>query len=482
MILRNSILNFIGLGVPLLVAVFTIPYLIEALGVERFGLLTLVWAVVSYFGLFDLGLGRALTLQLSRYLASGRETEVGELVWTALLAMASLGVIAGVTMFLLAPLGLAEVESSVRFQEQAETVLYLAWALPFIVLTTAYRGILESKGLFFQINAIRIPMGMFTFIGPFLVVMYWQVDLGAIALVLFLGRVLGCVIHAVVVHKELPNLNVWPVFSIEQAKPLFSVGGWLTVSNIVSPFMGYVDRFLIGALITAAAVAYYATPNEIITKLWIIPGAVTAVLFPHFASNLLGGTSRVKASFFKAQLVLFVIMFPICLTLFSFSKELLTLWVGENFALESYVIFRWFCVGILINCMAHIPYTLIQSSGDTRRTAIIHLLELPLFVCLLYWLVTQYGGEGAAIAWCARMSVDAFLMYHYGLKVVGVSLRLMAIKSILWIVACSVCFSLSLILGPIVGGFLSVLATVFSGWTLFAVFRERRVDNEESKV
>ena len=64
-LLRHTAFNLIGLGAPLLVAVGTIPVLIHALGPARFGLLTLIWAVVSYFGLFDLGLGRALTLLAS---------------------------------------------------------------------------------------------------------------------------------------------------------------------------------------------------------------------------------------------------------------------------------------------------------------------------------------------------------------------------------------------------------------------------------
>ena len=54
---RHTVFNLIGLGAPLLVAVGTIPVLIHELGPGRFGLLTLIWAVVSYFGLFDLGLG-----------------------------------------------------------------------------------------------------------------------------------------------------------------------------------------------------------------------------------------------------------------------------------------------------------------------------------------------------------------------------------------------------------------------------------------
>lgn len=47
MLLKQTSYNLIGLGTPLLVAVVSIPMLINALGVDRFDLLTLIWAVVD---------------------------------------------------------------------------------------------------------------------------------------------------------------------------------------------------------------------------------------------------------------------------------------------------------------------------------------------------------------------------------------------------------------------------------------------------
>ena len=72
---RNTIYSLIGQGAPLLVAVFAIPQLIKGLGTDRFGILTLAWMVLSYFSLFDLGLGRALTQLVAEKLGkeSGEE-------------------------------------------------------------------------------------------------------------------------------------------------------------------------------------------------------------------------------------------------------------------------------------------------------------------------------------------------------------------------------------------------------------------------
>src|SRR3954470_23444312 len=98
---RNVLWNFAGQVAPLFAAVFSIPLLIKGMGVDRFGLLTLAWMVLGYFSLFDFGLGRALTKLVSERLGEGRAAEIPELVWTAMVLMAFLGVAGAGGMFVL---------------------------------------------------------------------------------------------------------------------------------------------------------------------------------------------------------------------------------------------------------------------------------------------------------------------------------------------------------------------------------------------
>ena len=58
---QNALFNLIGTALPLGVGLISIPIVIDALGLEVFGLLTLIWTAIGYFGLFDFGMGRALT-------------------------------------------------------------------------------------------------------------------------------------------------------------------------------------------------------------------------------------------------------------------------------------------------------------------------------------------------------------------------------------------------------------------------------------
>ena len=140
--------------------------MIEGLGIEKFGVLTLIWAIVSYFSLFDMGLGRSLTLLLSRKLASKEYSDVNVLVWTALLLMLCLGVGAGLLLVLTSYFWIDNLSGNIDINDLNLSIFIMAMAIPFVILTTGYRGILESLNSFFVINIIRLPMGVYTFLAP----------------------------------------------------------------------------------------------------------------------------------------------------------------------------------------------------------------------------------------------------------------------------------------------------------------------------
>lgn len=408
---HHTLLNLLGLGAPLLLALVTIPALVHELGTDRFGLLTLIWAVTSYFGLFDLGLGRALTQQLSVVLAQERTEDIGPLSATALSLMAALGVVAGVLMVTLASWGVDLIKSVPDREEAVLATILMGLGLPAIVLTSGLRGMLEAKHQFGVLNLIRLPMGMWTFAGPWLMVKYFGPDLAAIAAALVVGRVLALAAHAWFVWRGMPELHGRLTWRSRWLRPLCVSGGWLTLSNIVSPFMGYVDRFVIGATLSAAAVAFYATPQELVTKLWIIPGALTGVLFPTFAAQLARGDGHAWVLFDRAVAWLFVALLPITAGLALFAHELLARWIGVEFANHSAMILQVFALGILINCLAHVPLTWLQSAGHYRAPALLHCAELPLFMIALWLLSARWGLMGAALAWLLRMVLDSAILF-----------------------------------------------------------------------
>lgn len=408
---RNTLWNVLGQGAPLLIAVFTIPPLVHGLGLERFGVLTLVWMVIGYFSLFDLGIGRALTQLLAERLGAGDEQGIPALVWTAMLLMLGLGLAGAATVAALSPL---LVQSALKIpywlQDDVLSACYvLAVAIPLVVSTAGLIGVLAARQSFDLVNKLRIPMGLYTFLAP-LVMLYFSTALFDIALALAVGRLFFFAAHLIACFKVMPNLRRLEI-DLSAVRPLFRFGAWMTVSNVVGPLMVYLDRFVIGTLISMAAVAYYVTPYEVVTKLWIVPSAIVAVLFPAFSSSYVTAPERAAALFGRGTRYVILIMFPITLLIVLFARQGLSIWLGPVFAGESFAVLQWLAVGVFINSVSQVPFSLVQGVGRPDITAKLHLLEAPFYFLLLWWLLTTWGIEGAAIAWTARILLDTVFLF-----------------------------------------------------------------------
>src|SRR5579871_5117461 len=95
---RNSAWNLLGQVIPLAVALVSIPVLIHHMGTERFGILTIVWMITGYFGLFDFGLGRALTQMVAEKMAHHQHREVVDIIQTVTAMMFLLGSFAAILL------------------------------------------------------------------------------------------------------------------------------------------------------------------------------------------------------------------------------------------------------------------------------------------------------------------------------------------------------------------------------------------------
>ncbi len=411
-VVRNTLWNLIGLGLPLMAAVIAIPLLVKGLGIERFGVLTLAWMLIGYFSLFDLGLGRALTKIAAEKLGAGKETEVPAIFWTVLTLMLLLGVVGAFIVTFLAPFLISSVLkiSNNLAQETINSFYVLASGIPLVIITTGLRGLLEAKQEFGIVNVLRAPMGVLTFLGP-VAVLPFSGNLVPISVVLVAVRALAWIAHLSFCFRVMPALRQAYLFEAKRVRPLLRFGGWMTVTNIVGPLMVYMDRFLIGSMISVTAVAYYVTPYEIVTKFLLVPAALVAVLFPAFSSSLVRDQSYTAQLYHLGTKAVLLALFPLALATIVFAKEGLTLWLSPEFADQGERVMQWLAMGIFLNGLAHIPFAFIQSAGRPDLTALLHLLELPLYLIALWWLLRIWGIEGAAIAWAVRAAIDAGAMF-----------------------------------------------------------------------
>lgn len=411
----HTIWNMAGAGLPLLVGLIAIPILIDHIGVEAFGLLSIIWTLIGYFSLFDFGLGRALTQQISGMRHLNDKRQLFQFSFSGLAATLLLGIAGGSLLYFGANVLVYRfLNLSAGLQDDAYQALILAaLAIPMVTLTSAFRGILEGFEDFRTSNLLRLLLGLLNFLVPVAVVLYWRADIVSVVWGLVAGRLLVMLLHILAMRLHLSYVSGALFLKRSHLHKLFSFGFWMTLSNLIGPLMVVADRFIISSLIGVSVVAYYTVPMDFAVRLLIIPAAIASALFPRLAFLHAGTSSdKGKALFGKSLKTTALIMGPVCLMLAAASYPGLKLWLGDDFASQSWPVLSVLAVGVFFNSLAHIPFAALQAVGRVRTTSLIHLGESLVYFPILLLLLHTHGIIGAAVAWSLRTLLD-FITLHY---------------------------------------------------------------------
>jgi O-antigen/teichoic acid export membrane protein len=409
---RNMGWNLLGMGLPTLIALVSIPVLIGWMGEERFGVLLLVWLVFGYLSIFDLGLHRALTQLVARALGEGRSYDIAPMFWTALALMVMAGTAGGGAVAMLSePLvhGWLRVPAEL-LEETYWAFVIMALALPVLVSTAALRGFVEAHQRFGMVFVVQMLRGVWTFAGPLAVVALFGSNLVVVVLGLLLGRLVAWALLFGMCVRVHPDLLHRVRLSGRVVRPLLSYGGWMALAHTVVPVVLFADRMVIGGLISLEAVTYYTTPSEVVVKLLLVPQAVVGVLFPAFAATYRTDLLHTRRLFRTGLKLVYLSFLPVAIVGIALAPEALRLWLGHTFEQQSTLVLQLLMIGVFLNGSGILLSALVQGVGRPQISALLYCAELPVFFALMWWLTQAYGIEGTALAWAARHAVDALVL------------------------------------------------------------------------
>ncbi len=413
LIARNTVLNLVGLVVPLAVGFVTIPMVVRALGNERFGILALVWVVFGYFGLFDLGLGRTTTRYVADCLGRNEPDKLPGYLWTTIALQTAIGIAAACLSHLAAPLIVRRI-LNIPSGFEAETILTLrlvGWSLPVMFVASSFRGVLEAAQRFDLVNAVKVPVNILFYILP-LAGVAMGFALPGIVVLLVLSRAAALLVWGGLALRVLPPLRTKPVPRRELVRPLFSFSGWLGLSGILYAVTTSLDRLIIGSLITVEAVTFYSAPYEAINRLGVVPGSLSMVLFPAFSLLDAGGREdRSETLFARSSKFLLLSTGPIFILLMAFAGDFLRLWLGPDFAVQSTFVVQVLAAAFLLNTISAVPNSYLIGIGRVDLAPKYQAVELVVFAGLIFAGAKLWGIKGVALATAVRLvAFTAFLV------------------------------------------------------------------------
>jgi O-antigen/teichoic acid export membrane protein len=409
-ILRNVAINLFGLILPTFVSLVTVPSYIHVLGVERYGVIALVWTLIGYFSVLDLGMSMAAQNHISKAHASGDTEECERVFWSALWLNLTTGAIGGGLIYA-GGAAYTAYFTHVSAQMRHEVFLALPWlavAIPVANVSWVFGGAINGAERFGIYNTNQT-------IGTFL---FQLLPLGAAWWIApNLQTVLAAAVFARVVAGLLLARGAFQVLGIrhvrgprfDTSKALFNFGGWMLIASVSGMVADSLDRIMLGAGLGVRFVTYYTVPQNLVTRLNMVPNALVRTLFPR-----LSALRREHADEIAAQSLQFLngIFTPVAIGAIVVLGPFLRLWVGPELAGHGAPVGRVLIVAVWLVGQASVTRILIQAQNNPAAAARVGLVELPLYAGLLWLGITHFGLAGAAAAVLARALFDYVVLLY----------------------------------------------------------------------
>jgi len=146
---------------------------------------------------------------------------------------------------------------------------------------------------------------------------------------------------------------------------------------------------------------YYTLATVAANTLYYFIGAIFAALFPRFSQLVsLHDQKGLRELYHKSCQFMSVIILPAAIVVSLFSSELLLLWTGDPVTVaNTHSVLSVLIIGTALNGLMNLPYGLQLAYAWIKLGFYTNIIASIVLVPMIYFLATQYGALGAAIAW-----------------------------------------------------------------------------------
>lgn len=417
-VLKHTGSNLIFTLLPMLIALATVPFMINALGVEVFGAFSLIVSIITYFSFLDFGFSKALSRRILKIHAGNNELR-RKVFWSGI----SMSFLMGFLGFVIIGIGgNFYFESFLSFAsiptiEVKSAILILALGFPFILPIASLTTLLHAFGLFRQANIFQAVSNSFVLLVPIALVFLKTDSLPALILSVVLNKICLLLLLFGLVFRNVVPFRL-PSVAFDEVANMFSYGKWLGLIGFITPLLTTVDRFVLASLQGASAVVFYVVPYDLFSRLLIIPSSLSTALFPRLVTSSADKTIKMVGESTKVLSVL--LCGALILTVVTVDWAM-GFWIGFEFSEVMSKVAVLIVFGVFINSLVVPSYIEFTARKNPKTLFFILLFQVPVFIALLVFLIKVYGPVGAAAAWSSRIILDTVLILYFSkrLKVVA---------------------------------------------------------------
>jgi len=425
-LITGAFLNWTAFAVAAVVSFFLSPFIVRHLGNTEYGIWVLANSSISYMALLDLGLRGAVTHFVAKHSAVQNHDESSKAVSVALgfrLLIALVVVVAS--------LGLAIVSTRV-FKMPPEMWSAARWSIVIVGVNLAvtlafgvFAGVLTGLQRFDIVSTIAVAQTLLG-AGGTVWVLNRNYGIVPLAVMQLIVAVLLSGITVAVCFRLYPQLQIKARFlSATVVKDLWKYSSYLFIIALAGQIVYYTDNLVVGAFLSAEAVAFYAIGGRFI-EYFAQLGASLAQTFLPLASNLASReqSDQLKRLLLHGTRVAVLVSLPVAWVLFFRSHTFIGLWMGKQYAQPSGDVLRILLLSSAAITCNRVGANLILGLGKHKPFALWQSCEAVANLALSIYLVRRMGIYGVAWGTVFPSLVSQLLIWpNYLSKTIGIPVR-----------------------------------------------------------
>jgi O-antigen/teichoic acid export membrane protein len=401
-----------------LITFAVVPFYIDYLGIEAYGVIGFFITLQSVLLLLDMGLSPTVSREVARTGAAGSFLRAANFLHSVAIVYWILAIAIFAAFLPLAPLIATYWLDPRQFDasEISSAVLLMGLVIAVRFPHSIYRGALIGAERLVLANTINMVMITVSSVGAILVLALINSSL----VVFFLWQAICGAALTFLMHRAAWRTIV-PEKDREEKKPLrfekqalqkvwrFTAG--MTVVGIGGVVLLQLDKILISATLPLEDYGAYmvaALAGSVFSAVFM---PVFNVIYPRMVALVESQDTAALISLYrKGSRALGIVLFPLSMVLGVYSEPFVALWTGDHALAEKVApLILCLSVGFAINGVMHFPYALQLAYGRPRIALYNSVALMIVMVPLTLFLIGRYGLVGGAASWMIVQIIYLFL-------------------------------------------------------------------------
>ncbi len=409
--------NLVGRAWNAILLFLCIPFYIQILGMEGYGLIGFFFSLQGVIKLLDLGLSTVVNKEIASFsLKEEHFQDLRDLVRTLEIIYWGIGLILTLAiLFSSSWIGGSWIQSEyLSPHEVTNAVFLMALAIVFQWPVVFYSGCFSGMQKQVTLNFWNSAIAIFRF-GLVIPVLYivdptienfflWQILVGLVSTV-------PMAMHA---WKSLPGGYRIATFQSKILRKIWRFTVGLSIASILAVILMQSDKILLSKLLMLEQFGYYTLATTVAGLIYYLVYPIGMAVFPKLSQLVSEGElEEVRRMYHLANQVMSAAIIPLSLAMSIGAKEMIFIWTGnESIASNVGPVLSIYCLGTLIHGLLHIPFFLQFASSWTKLALYANLIAVVLFIPLLFWLTNYLGMQGGAYAWLiTNLIYSIFVMF-----------------------------------------------------------------------